>query len=446
MLIGHYLLLPLILLLFIVPKRNVLFVFMAGAIFIPMGANFMLGSLNLYPARLLILVGLSRCAIKKEMPRLLPIPLDYMFIAFGGVAIVTSLLRQNIQATLIYHAAMSLDTLGVYFLFRTWISDWEDVTRFMRSMLALSIPFACFMAIEFETGRNLFSYVGGLPLLSELRNGHVRARGPFRHSILGGTFGAVCFPMAVALWRSNPVLARIGIVLAAVIVFVSTSGGPLMTFAAMLLALGLWRYRAHLSIIVRYTVVILLLLHFFIMKVPVWYLMARIDVGGGFHRARLIDSAISHLDEWWIAGTDITRHWMPTGVGWSENNTDITNNYLRMGVVGGLPLMFAFIIILASSFKHISRTFRSMPTSRPELQFGLWCLGASLFGHVVVMISVGYYDQFFTLLYSLIAVIGSGCSWLLTAAQEEQTIQSESLPQKAASNPMSSRCVTSSRE
>ena len=95
------------------------------------------------------------------------------------------------------------------------------------------------------------------------------------------------------------------------------------------------------------------------MKAPVWYLMARIDlVGGstGWHRAYLIDQALMHLSEWWIAGTDYTRDWMPYGVSWSPDHSDITNHYILLGVTGGIALIAAHVAVLTLAFKGVGRT------------------------------------------------------------------------------------------
>jgi hypothetical protein len=142
----------------------------------------------------------------------------------------------------------------------------------------------------------------------------------------------------------------------------------------------------------------------------VWYILARIDLTGsstGWHRAALIDSAFKHLDEWWLGGTDYTRHWMPTGVEWSGDHTDITNYYLKLGVLGGLPLMLLFMGVLASGFTSISRAFRSNEALTADKQFLLWTLGAVLFGHAATMVSVSYFDQSIVFLYLILASIGS---------------------------------------
>jgi len=147
-----------------------------------------------------------------------------------------------------------------------------------------------------------------------------------------------------------------------------------------------------------------------IMKAPAYYIIARIDLTGSstsWHRAALIDSAIQHLSEWWFAGTDYTRDWMPYGVNWSADQSDITNHYLRMGVDGGLPLMLLFIAVLAMGFSFVGRTLRMTPELPPLSQFMIWALGASLFTHSVTFISVSYFDQSVVFIYLTLAVIGS---------------------------------------
>jgi len=100
-----------------------------------------------------------------------------------------------------------------------------------------------------------------------------------------------------------------------------------------------------------------------VMKAPPYYLMARVDLSGGstgWHRARLIESSMEHLGEWWFAGTDYTRHWMPTGVYFSPNHVDITNHYLAMGVLGGLPLLFLFVLLLVKGFSIVGHSVRAL--------------------------------------------------------------------------------------
>jgi hypothetical protein len=146
-----------------------------------------------------------------------------------------------------------------------------------------------------------------------------------------------------------------------------------------------------------------------IMKAPAYYIIARIDIAGGstgWHRAALIESAIAHLNEWWLGGTDYTRHWMPTGVSWSARHTDLTNHYIFLGVAGGLPLMLLFIAILWRGFSYVGQYVKQGGSARQHAYL-VWCLGASLFAQATTCISVAYFDQSFVFLYLPLAALGT---------------------------------------
>jgi hypothetical protein len=146
------------------------------------------------------------------------------------------------------------------------------------------------------------------------------------------------------------------------------------------------------------------------MKVPAYYILGRINIASGstgYHRAALIEAALKHLDEWWLGGTDYTRHWMPTGVSWSPAHTDITNHYIQLGVLGGLPLMLIFIWILATGFSFVGQRVKQAGAQSSDEAAIVWCLGAALFAHVATMISVSYFDQSFLFVYLTLSLIGS---------------------------------------
>ncbi|MCZ2076653.1 MAG: hypothetical protein LC130_16870 [Bryobacterales bacterium] len=239
----------------------------------------------------------------------------------------------------------------------------------------------------------MFAVFGGQSV-PFVRDGRIRAFGPFKHPILAGTVGAVCLPTMIALrpmYRGSATLGG----LSAVSFLASGSSGPVLSALAGLLALALWPVRTWMRVIRWASVVVYVILEL-TMKVPAYYLIARMDVTGsstGWHRARLIESSFNHLNEWWFAGTDFTRHWMPTGVTWSVDHTDITNHYLKLGVLGGLPLMLLFIITLATAFRYAGRGSIGAAIASHNHRFMLWGLGAALFAHAATCISVSYFDQ-----------------------------------------------------
>jgi O-antigen ligase len=272
----------------------------------------------------------------------------------------------------------------------------------------LLVPLAVEMTYEKITVHNLFSIIGGVAETPQIRSGNVRAQGPFAHAILAGTIGAVCLPLMIGLWHQHRKFSVVGISACLVVVFCSSSSGPIMSALVAVGAMAMWPYR-HSMRAIRWLAIIGYLALEIVMKAPAYYLIARVDVAGGstgWHRARLIQSALEHIDEWWLAGTDFTRHWMPTGVSWSSDHTDITNHYLQMGVIGGLPLMLLFIGMLYQGFSLVGK--RLQQEDQPhEVQFFMWAIGASLFAHMATSISVSYFDQSFVFIYLTLAATGS---------------------------------------
>jgi len=152
-----------------------------------------------------------------------------------------------------------------------------------------------------------------------------------------------------------------------------------------------------------------------VMKDPAYYVLARIDLAGGstgWYRARLIESSIEHLSEWWIVGTDYTRHWMATGLEAFPDQADIVNQYIKYGVLGGLPLLLIFIALLLRGFSYVGRTIRRWCELGADARyvFVLWACGATLFVHVVTCISVSYFDQSVIFLYMILAAISAAQS------------------------------------
>ena len=138
--------------------------------------------------------------------------------------------------------------------------------------------------------------------------------------------------------------------------------------------------------------------------------MARIDITGGstgYFRAQLIRSALAHLGEWWLIGTDYTRHWMSSGIAANPDHTDITNYYIQMGVWGGLPLLFLFIGLLRTGFRRVGIALKQYEGDTTVHQFLAWTLGCILTGHAVTFMSISYFDQTFVFLCLVLACIGS---------------------------------------
>jgi hypothetical protein len=183
-----------------------------------------------------------------------------------------------------------------------------------------------------------------------------------------------------------------------------------MTLIFGCFALAMWRFKDYLAKL-RIAGLLAYLALIFLMERPPYYLISRIDISGGstgWHRSFLIEQTFNHLSEWWLFGTDVTRHWMPMqGIGSDHQHTDITNYYIAFGVQSGLPGMILLITVLVTAFYWVGKILNTWGNDHPERKFMVWSFGACLFAHSATSISVSYFDQSMIFFWLPIAVISA---------------------------------------
>jgi hypothetical protein len=356
-------------------------------------------------ARVVILTGLMRAGTKGWIGWTSRNPLDVLVVIFAVVAIISTLGHEwHPYNPLLERMRLVMDVGGAYLYGRAYLNDHETLERLGIGLAIVLVPFAFLMFLERMTGINPYSLIGAQNVVSLVRGGSIRAQGPFGTPILSGTVGASSIPILVYLFGQRRRIAIAGLVASLVVIITSGSSGPIGTMMIGLGATTFWRWRSHLKTVVITTVISLIVLHF-IKNRPIWYLMALMDfVGGstGWHRAYLIDSAVEHIGEWWLIGCDFTRHWMPYGLEAVPEHCDITNYYIKLGVTGGLPLVFCLLAIQWKSFRMIGKTSREIGESDSKVEFGLWCVGAALFAHGITFLSISYFDQMYVFFWILI--------------------------------------------
>ncbi len=356
--------------------------------------------------RLVLVAGLMRATFGGLLSWNPRKPLDLLMVIWSGLALLSAV-GHHVGTPLFYRAGLVLNVFGTYLYTRAYVRNREDFVRFVRGLAVVLVPLAALLVSEAVTGANAYHAVGAMMAEAMVREDRTRAMGPFGTPILTGTVGAVCFPLFVALWRSHPKSAKVGIGASLVIIFTSASSGPIGTLLLGGGALFLWRWRNSLTKIKWACAGLLFVVQMFRNR-SAWYLISMIDfVGGstGWYRSRLLDSATQHLDEWWLWGTDVTRHWMPTGLRSNPDQCDLTSYYVHLGVIGGLPLLLALIAILWFGFRLLGRRMRLLRRVRSPDEFILWCVGSTLFAHTVTFLTVSYFDQVFVLFYSTVAMI-----------------------------------------
>jgi hypothetical protein len=398
-------------LLFWLPSRWAAVPLLVGTCYMTLGQGIQVGPFHFPIIRLFIAFGLCRVILRGEPMAGGMNGMDWLMLLWSAWALVSSYFHNDPVTALIYRLGFVFNCCGIYILIRVFCRSIEDMKNVALSTAVLLMPIAAAMLYERYTAFNVFSFFGGVSAGSEIRLGEIRAQGPFSHSILAGTVGASCLPFMAGIWREHRRIAFVGIVSCLAMVAACASSGPILSSMAGIGALLLWRFRDRMRI-VQWCAVLGYIALDMVMKAPAYYLIGRIDLTGGstgWHRAALIESSLKHLNEWWLAGTDYTVHWMPTGLASSQYHTDITNHYIRLGVIGGAPLMMLYIAILAKGFAFVGRAVEQSSDSPSSSKFTVWAMGSALFVHAVTSISVSYFDQSIVFPYLILGCIGSLC-------------------------------------
>jgi hypothetical protein len=383
-----------------------------------LGQAFVIAGCHFTMIRVLLLFGWTRLVVRGEIRRLQLNQLDRILIGWTIVSFLAYVALWQTGDSIVYKLGASYNVIGFYFFFRMLLWDLDDAVQTIKMAAVLIVPLAGFMLLEKSTGRNIFAVFGGVPEITAVRDGVLRCTGPFAHPILAGTFGATILPLFICLWggdRRDKFLAFIGSASSLIIAVTSGSSGPVLAAGAAILALSMWPLRRKMHLIRRGAIIMLICLHF-VMKAPVWFVLARVDVfsgSTGYHRALLIDSAIKNLKDWWLIGTKSTAAWENE----DQHLFDVTNQYIVVGSEGGLLSLLLFIWIIVRSFRYVGRSEKAAEEWErpPSEQFLIWGLGASLFAHAVSYMSVSYFDQNIVNWYLLLAMISTvGHEFLLS--------------------------------
>jgi hypothetical protein len=376
---------------FVLPRRWMLVPFLALACFVPKTQAIDIGPATMTPLRILTLAASVRAlgslawrGIEVRLP-------DYFVLAWALLHVATVAFHRDPAGQVVTRLGGAFDGLGLYFVVRWFCRSSRDIRVFCGALCLLLLPVASSMAYEARTGSNPM-VVFGASAVPNVRDGKTRAQGAFRHAILAGTAGALSLPLVLALWPARRELVVAGSLACVAIVVASRSSGPVMTLAAVVFALCLWSARRHIRVLLWSAVAMYLAL-VVVMTRPPYYLMAMIDFTGsstGWYRARLIQSSLEHLNEWWLFGTDVTRHWMAHGL--NAEDSDIVNHYIALGTNGGVLLLGSFLGLLAASFRALTQA----PNAQQVLA---WLIGAELFGVTVAAVSVSFFDQSILWLY-----------------------------------------------
>ena len=394
-------------------RKKTMAAFLGASLLIPLDQVLLIGPAHFPMLRILILFGIVRILREKAAAKLRVFSqginkIDVAVILFTLLVAVNGVLLFPESAAFINQMGAVYQVFGLYFLLRFLIRDESDVLHAIQTLAWVAAIIAVIMTYEVATGHNPYAVLEGARVANyaslELREDRFRAQGPFAHSILAGTFGAVLVPLFIGLWwrgRKYRMAAVTGIVAATMITLACNSSTPVLGYAAGVLALCLWPMRRWLRTL-RWGVVLSLVALQLTLKNPVWHLITRIDITGGsssWHRFMLIDQCIRHFGDWWLIGVKDTSSW-------GFDMWDTANQYVSICDNSGLLPFILFLAVLVYGFKYLGRArLAAAKEKEKKTALFLWALGSALFANVIAFFGISYFDQTMVGWYALLAMI-----------------------------------------
>ena len=190
-----------------------------------------------------------------------------------------------------------------------------------------------------------------------------------------------------------------------------SSSTPLLSYLAVIVGICFWPLRGKMRTIRWVFLALLIALHL-VMKAPVWFLIARLDIiagNSGYHRAELIDTFIRHFKDWWLIGSNQQATW-------GFDMDDLCEQWVAEGEGGGLATFVCFILLITRSFARIGAA-RKRASKNQNKEWMLWLIGVALFSHCVGFFGISYFDQTRFAWYALICIISTATMPRLSTAR-----------------------------
>lgn len=397
-----------IVLMFVLPREQVVLPLLFLSIATPMAQKLMVGSFHFQMFRVLLLFAWIRLLWQRygregRASEITLNSIDKAVILYTVSSTICYTILWQDSAAFFDQIGKGYNVLGFYFVFRFFVRSQKDIERVIKTLAVTAFVIAGVMLNEQLTGRNVLAVFGGVPEFTAIREGYLRSQGPFSVYLTAGAFGATAFPLFLNLWHKggSRIFAALGMTAAITIAVTSRTSTAISAFLGTLLGLGMWALRDKMSLVRRGLVLMLVGLHL-VMKAPVWSLIARVDIVGGstgWHRYKIIDNFIHHFWDWWLFGSN--NYWTWDG---GDDMWDLANQYVATGESTGLLSLIFFIAAIVFAFKYLGKARRGVGRDTRQGWF-LWLLGVALFSNLIGFLGISYFDQTFIYWYALLAMI-----------------------------------------
>jgi hypothetical protein len=408
------------------PPAHAFSIYVITLLFYPVYLVVQLGPLDISAARIVVAVLLLRGLLNARLrAKFKWCRLDrwVTFAAIANLCVALVAWKVPMAKSFEKEAGYMMDTYFAYLAARLCLTDYKATLTSIKWLAIALIPLALLGVIESYTGwapyYKLFAYCPWVqvtePVLSE-RTGFYRAIGPFSHPIMFGTAFAMFLPLVYWLrhqsgyWRTG---SRLVAGFLAIGTLSSMSSGPVMMLVFASCFLLLERFKQLVKPLIIFAVISCVLLEVISNRTFYHVLASYADPlgGSGWHRARLIDLAIEHFNEWWLLGYGLQDpKWGEfLGMSW----TDITNHYVMAGIAYGVLGVIGLCSILAVSIGTLVKLHKS--ATSPPLASLYWALGVIVVSLVISFNSFTLFGQAETLFYCILGFVGSSVNMKLTA-------------------------------
>jgi hypothetical protein len=426
-----------IILIFVLPRKYIVVPLLLMIFLAPWGQQIYFAGVHLFVPRILILVALLRVAfINPNSPNSRFAgglnPVDTVFIlwlVFRAVSFI--ILFRGETGAIIYEGGFVWDVLGGYILLRMLIQTEDDIVRVVKVFAVIAFVCGLTMLNEKLRNQNVFGYLGSVSIVPDNREGAIRAQGPFAHPILAGTFGVTLVPLFWWLWHSRKakVLAVLGFLGSTLMMLACSSSTPFFAYLAAFIGLAFWPFRNRMRTF-RWGVALAIITLHMVMKAPVWFLIAHVDLiagNSGYHRAELIDQCVRHFSDWWLIGTNLSSTW-------GFDMWDLSNQFVAEAETGGLLTFIFFVLIISRSYSRIGRA-RKIVEGQSAQEWFMWFLGVSLFTHIVSYFGISYFDNVKIYWCAFLAIVAAATAPILATQKVEVEVPQILRPSKLRPSP-----------
>lgn len=404
-------------------RRYAIIAFIIVMNFIPNGVRIYAIGLNFSVLRLLIVVVGMRIILRREATRIRATGLDAL-VAFYIVAwTLAAFLQRPAVSSLIGILGTDLDRFGAYLVVRALIRDEHDIRTMVRALIVSCFVLVVAIGYEHQTDSNPFHFLGGVPLVSAIRNGRIRAQGPYPHPLVAGALWTAVLPLIIAFARWNGkrnLSAYLAVPAVFLIVYFTGSSTTLIALAVAILGSALYYQRNWVPSLVATAVVGIAAISLWWWH-PIWFLYTKIDLisgSTGYFRYLLVNSFVEHWREWFLIGTRNAYSW---GANLSLGRlglSDWVNQFIAEAGNGGIVTLLAFVAVIGKALSYAGHAVRAAGDATERRI--RWSIGASILVHVFNFLGMSYYGQVTFSWWMTVAVCASlfeGCTVAQRAPQ-----------------------------